>query len=438
MRLEDYLEKYAIDNPDRIAIICGGKSYSYGVLYDLVRKRVQVIHEDNDMIVVFRAEPCLDFFINYFAIHKAGCVAVPLSQDVPGRKLDEVKEKLKHIRIAQDTADILFTTGTTGKSKGVMISHRAIIANAENLIEAQHYTSELSFILTGPLDHIGCLSKVFPLIVKGATINVLDGMKDMNAFYKAMEDSPKKVATFLVPASIRMLLKFSADCLAQYAAKIEFIETGGAAISKEDINKLCDILPYSRLYNTYASTEAGVISTYNFNDGKRLENCIGKVMKNSAVSISETGTIVCKGATIMSGYAVDDKSIDTVLHDDALYTHDLGYIGDNNLLYLSGRDDDIINIGGYKVAPTEVESAAIEMEGIEDCICIAVDHPISGKALKLLVVRKGGAIINNHSIAIFLKSKLESYKVPLLYQFVDKIKRTFNGKLDRKAYVYTK
>jgi acyl-coenzyme A synthetase/AMP-(fatty) acid ligase len=98
-----------------------------------------------------------------------------------------------------------------------------------------------------------------------------------------------------------------------------------------------------------------------------------------------------------------------------------------------GRQDDVINIGGYKVAPTEVEDVALSLPDIKECICIAAEHPVIGVVTKLLIVSEKDEI-DKKSIARFIASKLESYKVPIYYEKVDKIERTFNGKLNRKYY----
>lgn len=434
MKIEDYLRNHAKHYPDKTAIVCNNKSYSYGQLFELVKQRSENIHSANAKVVPFRTTQNIDFFVEYFSIHLAGAVAVPLSQDSSEALFNSVKDSLNDCCLPEDSADILYTTGTTGEPKGVIISHQAMISNAENLIDAQHYTSDLTFIIAGPLNHIGSLSKIYPVIMLGATLYILEGMKDINAFFEAIAHSGTRIATFLVPASIRILIQFSADRLKQCAEKIDFIETGAAPISHSEMCKLCSLLPNSRLYNTYASTETGIISTYNFNDGICLTDCVGQIMKNSSVDISASGTIICKGKTLMSGYVKEAKLTKAVLHDGALYTHDLGFFNEDNMLHIIGRSDDVINVGGFKVAPTEVEKATLLMESIEDCICIAVDHPIVGKVLKLLFIKKEGSMIDKHDIATFLKSQLEGYKVPFLYQCVKEIKRTFNGKLDRKAY----
>jgi acyl-coenzyme A synthetase/AMP-(fatty) acid ligase len=334
-------------------------------------------------------------------------------------------------------ADILYTTGTTGNSKGVIISHRTIIADAENLIDAHHYTHDLAFVVCGPLNHIGSLSKIYPVIILGATLLIVDGLKHIDNFYQAFNYPATKFATFLVPASIRILLQFSAQKLEALSHKIDFIETGAAAISQADMETLCQLLPHSRLYNTYASTETGIICTYNFNDKRCMAGCLGKPMRHSQVFITEQGLIACKGKTLMSGYIGDPERTATILRDGTLYTSDMGRIDDEGMLHLTGRKDDVINVGGFKVAPTEVENAALAFPAVKDCICIPVEHKITGLALKLMVVVDEGVTLDKKALARYLKSKLEVYKVPMLYEQTDAIKRTFNGKLDRKYYQHS-
>ncbi len=435
MILEDYLERNARLYPQKTAIVCGELRCTYKELYVRVCERA----EDPDMqrcqtAVCLRAECSIDYLVTYFALHRAGCVVVPLEKDIPEDTFQELSQHFSASSVPENIADILYTTGTTGKSKGVMISHQTIIADAENLISGQGFTHDLAFIVNGPLNHIGSLSKIYPVIMLGATLILVDGMMDLNAFWKAFDYPALKVATFLVPASIRILIQFCPEQLAAYAEKIDFIETGAAAISQADMETLCRLLPKSRLYNTYASTETGIISTYNFNDGKCVAGCLGRPMPHSQVFITSEGHIACKGDTLMSGYVGDPERTATVLRDGVVYTSDIGRIDEKGMLHLSGREDDVINVGGFKVAPTEVEDAAMAFPDIQDCICISVEHKIMGRALKLLVVMKDGRVLNKRALAQFLKNKLETYKIPTLYEQTETVKRTFNGKLDRKFY----
>ena len=277
MILEDYLEINAKRYPKKTAVVCGEEVCTYEALYERVLTRTEALKNlyHPGQIVALRAYPTVAYLVEYFALHKAGCVAAPLERDMPEATFQQIAQWLGANTTPENTADILYTTGTTGRSKGVMISHRTIIADAENLIDGQGFTHELAFVVNGPLNHIGSLSKIYPVIVLGATLIIVDGLKDMNKFFAAFDYPAEKMATFLVPASIRMLIQFSGEQLARYADKIDFIETGAAAISQADMEALCQLLPKTRLYNTYASTETGIIATYNYNNGKCVAGCLG-------------------------------------------------------------------------------------------------------------------------------------------------------------------
>lgn len=482
------LADHALAQPDKVAIVAGGEELSYGDLYRSVEGYAGFLSRQGVSagdVVMIRSMQRAEFFIAYMAIHRLGAIAAPLEKDVTTETMQHVATQLGarwavsdlypegmtvldahtirtdacqapcsgELRFpkSSDVADILFTTGTTGRSKGVMLSHRAWMADADNLIDSQGFTSDLIFITTGPINHIGNLSKAYPVFVLGATLYMMEGMKSLEDFYSALDyesltlPSRIKKAAFLVPASIRMLLQMTGERLASYAEVIDFIETGAAPISQNDMQTLSRLLPHSRLFNTYASSETGIVCTYNFNDGISHAACVGRVMKHSRVIITDDdrrevtragviGFVSCQGATLMSGYAGDEALTRSVMPDDTLYTSDLGYFSPEGLLFLTGRQSDIINVGGLKVSPLEVEDVAMSMPAVKDCLCIARTHRVMGQALKLLVVPAAGHTLDKRAIATYLKSRLESYKVPLLYEEVTEIRRTYNGKPDRKAY----
>ena len=333
---------------------------------------------------------------------------------------------------------ILCTTGTTGKRKEVIISQRAVIANSENLIEGHGYEADTTFIIAGPMDHLGCWSKIFPTLMVGGMLYIIkEGMKDVNALLRPMEKGNGRFATFLVPSSIRILMQQAESRLAQVSERIDFIEAGGAPLPLPDMLRLCELLPGTRLYNTYASTETGVISTYNYNDGRCLSGCLGRPLPHSNVVITPEGTIACQGDTLMSGYRGEPELTAQVMHDGTVFTADGGWIDDEGMLHITGRKDDIINVGGLKVAPQEVEEAALSCAAVSDCICISRQHPVLGEAPELLVVLSAGHELNKRELARHISQSVDRYKVPLYYTAVDEIKKTPNGKLDRKAYKHS-
>lgn len=437
LKLEDYIRLYAETRADSIAIVSKDDKVSFKQLLTRVEEKIcelRKIGVRHQQCYVFKSSQDIDFVSTYLAIHSIGAVAVPLEESAPIELVNEISDYLSHQVIPEDVADILFTTGTTGKSKGVMISNTTIVANAENLIDAMGFSSETMFIICGPLNHIASLSKLYTVFISGGCVNILNGMKDMNAFYSALDFPFSKIATFLVPAMIRMLLIFSSNKLSEYSDKIDFIETGAAPMAHSDMLKLCELLPHTRLYNTYASTETGIISTYNYNDGLCMAGCLGQPMKHAQFFITEDGRIACRGKTLMRGYVGDAEATARILYENTLFTADSGYIDDKGRLYIKGRLDDVINVGGFKIDPVEIENVALSMDGIKDCICISAEHPVIGTTLELLVVINDEETFSPKAIASYMSTRLESYKIPQMYHVVDKIERTFNGKLNRKFY----
>jgi len=432
MHLVDYLHQSARRYPDKPAVVTPQGVTTYRQLSDLVHR--QASRYEAGTVVAFRASQDAAFVATYFAIHEAGAIAAPLERDTPDGLFAAISRQLATAAdIPDGTADILYTTGTTGRSKGVMVSHRALVADGENLIEGQGYTHDLLFVIHGPLNHIGSLSKLYPLVMLGATAYILDGLRDMDAFFRALGHG-EKTATFFVPATIRILLQFAASRLAEHAGRLDFIESGAAPLPHADMLRLCQLLPHTRLYNTYASTETGVMATYNYNDGRCLAGCLGRPLGRGRILITPEGRIACQGDTLMTGYVGDAALTGTVLRDQTVCTTDLGELDAEGMLHICGRDSDLINVGGYKVSPVEVEQAALALPAVSDCVCVAVPHPVTGQALKLLVVMADGQSLQPRWLAQQLRSRLPGYKVPMAYEQVDSVRRTYNGKLDRKYY----
>lgn len=459
--LEDFLRSHADKLADKVAIACGDKAITYAELYTKVKEEASLLAQQchtqgvdpNSLPIIVRSRQTIDLLVTYFAAHLTGRPFVPLEKDIADERFFEIGNILGTTTLPQGVADILFTSGTTGNPKGVMISHEAIMANGDNLVYAQGFTTNLAFVISGPLCHIGSLSKVWPSIMVGATIVIVDGIKDMATFLDAFDYPSRhpanssthpdhqstKVATFLVPASIRMLLQFAPQRLEALAQTIDFIETGAAPMALADMQRLCALLPHSRLYNTYASTETGIIATHNFNSpNATIAGCLGRPMKHSKIIIGDDGRIMCGGKTLMMGYVgsplLTPNSPQTTPNSILLATSDLGSIDTLGRLNLEGRIDDIINVGGYKVSPIEVENVAMRFPGIADCICISAPHPILGNVLKLIYAANPSATIAKSALVVHLRKELEAYKVPLAYEQAKKIVRNPNGKLDRKYY----
>lgn len=485
----EYVSEWADQCPEKVAVITEGVETTYGELYRLVcgyNKYLKEAGVHKGDIVVLRASQSLDYAVAYLAIHLSGGVLASLEKSISDEGILQVAEQLSAKVVmadldesqkiydalyiprnniiscadeqemaddthtfpqSEDSADILFTTGTTGASKGVELTHRALVATAENLIFGCGYRKDTVLIVPGPLNHANAIRKFFTTMVNGSTIYILNGMSNVKAFFKALDYDKGSIACCLPPSSIRMIFSLTGERIGTYADKIDFIESATSPLPEPDKQKLCELLPHTRLYNNYGSSEAASVCMYNYNEYPGLVGCIGKAMPNSRIVIVDEnrkeiqsskdhmGYLACIGDVNMKGYVNEPLLTKEVLADGIVYTSDLGYIDEDGFIYISGRKGDVINVGGLKVAPTDVEAAALSYRGMEDCICIPVDDNITGKALKLLVVMGNDVPFDMKDIRNHLISKLENYKVPRFYEQVDKVERTYNGKLNRKYYL---
>ena len=135
----------------------------------------------------------------------------------------------------------------------------------------------------------------------------------------------------------------------------------------------------------------------------------------------------------MMGYYNEPELTASVMEDGVVYTTDLGYLEDG-FLYILGRKDDVINIGGLKIAPTEVESIALKYPGISECICYAKTDAKGNMTICMNVVLERKVDFDQKEFRRFMENSLESFKIPKTVEIVDEIAKTYNGKIDRKAY----
>lgn len=488
--LEERLFIHSVNCPGKIAVItdAGQKRVTYSELFKYVQSYSEFLRMKGvrqGTIVTIQADQTLEYVIAYFAIHLSGGVVASLEKNLPKEEVLRIANVLgaKHVIVpenenldnsdyviinelgvleeatracvcesdsfpgADELADILFTTGTTGTSKGVMLTHKALVATAENLIEGCGYQKDTNLILPGPLNHANAIRKLFTTIYNGSTIAILNGMTNLKVFYETLDFFETPIACCLPPAAIRLIFTLSGEKIGDYKDKIDFIETATAPLPEPDKIHLAKLLNKTRLINNYGSSESASVCMYDYSKYGGKKGCIGRPAINSQIIIVDDngnaidsskdrqGLIACVGETNMIGYINDPETTATVLKDGVVYTNDIGYLDEDGFVYISGRKGDVINVGGFKVAPTEVEEVALELDEINDCICIPDKHPISGYVPKLLVVTEASGKIDMRKVRDYLTNRLESYKVPVKYEVVDKIERTYNGKLNRKAYL---
>ena len=342
-------------------------------------------------------------------------------------------------------AEILFSTGTTGTSKGIEMQHSANVAVAENVkygVEMQEDTMEL---IPVPMNHSHGLRTFYGNMLNGSSCALLDGVVYTKRFFALLDNYPI-TAIDLVPAALATIFELSGDRLGNYADRLQYIELGSAPIPAADKERLCRLLPKTRLYNFYGSTEAGRSCVLDFNKENK-PSCIGRPAKNAefifvdeqrqkiTATKEQPGFLATSGSMCMKGYYQEPQLTAETLIDGFIYSQDLSYMDEDGCIVMLGRQGDVINTGGNKVAPDEIEEAAKGMEEIADCACIPVPDKIMGEVPKLYVQLAAGAEFDSEKIASYIKGKLEGYKIPKIIEPIDLIPRTYNGKIQRKKLI---
>jgi len=143
------------------------------------------------------------------------------------------------------------------------------------------------------------------------------------------------------------------------------------------------------------------------------------------------GFLASRGAINMKEYFKDPELTAQATDGEYIYTKDLGYIDEEGFVYMLGRKDDVINFGGVKISPEEIESQVIKSEMIRDCACVPADDAITGQAPKLFITLEPGADYDAKAFQTFLAKVLDANKLPKYVEIIDEIPRTFNGKIKR-------
>ena len=346
-----------------------------------------------------------------------------------------------------DTAEILFSTGTTGKSKGIELTHSSNTAIAENVINGVHMSDSNTEIIPMPLSHSHGIRRAYANFYKGNSVVLINGVMQMKVFYELM-DRYKVSAIDMSPSILNIIFKLSQDRIGNYKDNLDYIQIGSAALTEEDKEHLSRLLPDTRLYNFYGTTESGCSCILDFNEMKNIEGCIGRPAVNSKfifvnekrepvnATADNPGFIATAGGMNMKGYFKAKELTDSVMENGFIYTNDLGYTDEKGLIYYIGRSDDVINCGGVKISPDEIEKTAGNYPGIRDCACIPISDKVQGQVPKLLISLDDPALAEDlKSFNSYLKKNLDGNKYPKKIEIIDVIPRTSNGKLQRKKLI---
>ena len=476
----------ALNKPDTVAVIAEGERITYAELWKEVRGFASYIGSfgfEKGARIIVKAKHSIWYVVASFGIHLAGYAHVPVGKMLTVEALQNIAEQLSASMIisdldleesacavvrsssvcelaaahydvneqvkfpeTEDICDILFTTGTTGKPKGVVLSHRAVVAVAENVyygIGAEAWEGNV-YLIPSPMDHAAGVRNLYVCMLTGTAAVLVDGFSNIKRFFENIRQY-RVTSLYMPPSAVRLVNLLAEKELSKYAEQIRFVYTSSAPFPETDKERLCKSLPNTKLFYAYGCSEAGRSCIIDYSQQKGRASCAGKPNINSYVFIvdenrqeiqsSETnqGLIAISGATVMNGYFNDPELTAKTLKNGVIYTNDIGYIDSEGYLYVLGRRDDVINVGGLKIAPTEVENVVLRFPGIAECACFAVQDKISGVLPKLNIVVEPTADVDIPELRAHMLKYLEAFKVPKTIEKVQEIPKTANGKIDRKV-----
>lgn len=335
-----------------------------------------------------------------------------------------------------DLAAILYTSGTTGRSKGAMLSHANLASNSGTLRDVWRFTPGDVLIHALPIFHThGLFVATNVALLAGASVHFLPGF-DADAIIAAM---PSSTALMGVPTFYTRLLDHP-GLTREAAANMRLFISGSAPLLVDTHEKWAARTGH-RILERYGMTETSM-STSNPHDGERRAGTVGfplpgvelRVMgAGRAVPQGETGVIEVRGPNVFQGYwQMPEKTAEELRPDGWFVTGDQGFVDADGYVTIVGREKDMVISGGFNVYPKEVETRIDAVPGVRESAVIGVPHPDFGEAVVAVVVREDKRL-TEADIAVALQAGLACFKQPKQTLFVPELPRNTMGKVQKKA-----
>jgi long-chain acyl-CoA synthetase len=472
----------ARSHPARIALRSGAEALTWQefrarILQTAARLRALGVGEGDRVLICGGNTPAIP--VLYFAVHALGAVAAPVSPDTPESMLvtlaADASARLAAVAPAvlpqpmssrmpcpvvspaevtaavaggdeidpvcrpDAIADLLYTTGTTGRKKGVVLTQANILAAARNITAFMGHGPEDVEVVPLPLSHSFGLGRLRSLALTGHTLVLEPGVGSGATVVKRILDL-RATGLAMVPAGFDILRRVTGDALGQARTHLRYIEIGSAPIQPETRQWLADLLPDTRICHHYGLTEASRAAFTEYHADVHKPGTAGRAAPNVEIAIcdesgrplppGEPGQVVVRGGMVMREYWKQPDLTREAFCLEGLKTGDIGYLDDGGYLFLIGRHGDMINVGGRKVAPEEIETLLCQLEGVRDAGCVGEPDELLGECVKAYLV--ADREIGRREVAAFLRPRLEECKIPRTVERIANIPRTASGKIQRQ------
>jgi long-chain acyl-CoA synthetase len=325
----------------------------------------------------------------------------------------------------------LYTSGTTGQPKGVMLMHRNLLSIVDGLTDAWHFDPGCVVYVPYPSFH--AVGTAWPILTlhRGGTV-LLRRAFDPVDFLDAV-DRERVTLTMMVPAVLNMVLDAAANAGADLSS-LRHIVYGAAPISQSVLSRAIELMPMCEFHHAYGLTEStGTVTTMQWHEHRvgqeRMRSCgrplpwveMKLVDPNDGRDVAEreVGEVWMRGPTVMKGYyGRPDETAETVT-DGWLHTGDAGYVDEDGYLYLTDRVKDMIISGGENIYPAEVENVLFEHPGIREAAVVGVPHERWGETVLAVVVARPGVELDPAEVITFCRDRLAHYKCPTRVELRD-------------------
>ena len=339
-----------------------------------------------------------------------------------------------------DPAAIVYTSGTTGRPKGVTLSHGNFAANTASILEYLKLSSNDSCLNVLPFYYSFGSSVLHTHLAVGARIVLSNTTMYPHALLQAIA-ADKLSGFYGVPSTYALLL--ARTQLHDYdLSSLRYIAQAGGAMPPAHIARLREALPHAALFVMYGQTEATARLTCLPPD--RLAEKIGSVglpipgveidirgSGGQSMGPDERGEIFARGGNIMLGYWQDPEATRSVVSDGWLRTGDLAHRDRDGFIFIAGRATDMIKSGAHRINPQEIEETIAQLAEVDEVAVVGMTDDVLGQSIRAVVVLKAETTLTAMKIQAHCHQRLASYKVPKHVAFAESLPKTASGKIKR-------
>jgi acyl-CoA synthetase (AMP-forming)/AMP-acid ligase II len=333
---------------------------------------------------------------------------------------------------------VLHTSGSTGRPKRVPIKHRNIAASARNIVATYDLSTQDTALCVMPLFHVhGLVASTISTLASGGQL-VVPAKFNALSFWRTVRDN--KVTWYsAVPTIHSMLLSRAGDTRPEGTETLRFIRSCSAALPADMMAKMEDVFG-APVLEAYGMTEASHQMASNPRPPKAHKGSsvgpatgiqIGIMTDGKLLPQGERGEVVIKGPNVVDGYENNPEANATSYVDGWFRTGDQGYLDEEGYLFLTGRLKEMINRGGEKIGPREIDEVLLQCPSVNEAIAFGVPHKSWGEEVAAAVTLKEGVTATEAEILAFCKERLADFKRPKKIYIVDAIPRTATGKIAR-------